>query len=138
LDALNARREDLLRSDAHERAAMVRTHGRTELPSDARADRQDSRRQEPEQACIGDAEERGYLPDVTSRQPDAMAGPRRLERQFGPGVARAHNEDVARRELRWVPVLPRMNLRDPGIEICGPARYQRSLVRPRRDDHLFR
>ena len=73
------------------------------------------------------------MPDVPPGQPDPAAAARRVERDLGPRVAAADDQDVAVLELLRVAIGGGMQLDDGGVESGGVVGHPRALPASDRD-----
>ena len=79
-----------------------------------------------------------HAPALAGRQDDLAAGFMQLLGKLHAGLARAHDQHPARGQLAGVPVVMRMDLRDPRREAGRGRRDARHVERTGRGHHRVR
>src|SRR5918996_5513437 len=135
-NSLNAETIEVVRLDADQRRGL-RSEIRTDLPSHRRSLREHSVAEETDDAEGGARRERsmteGDLRRWLARHPRRM-GTSDLQTNLRSGVTEADDEDPTFDELLRTPVVARVQLHDPRIELEGEVRNLRCAERSRCDD----
>jgi hypothetical protein len=122
-----------------DRVTVIPGH-RAHLAADRRVDRQDMVGREPDQRIHHPPEEpvqvHGDMTGVGAHQRRSVpAGD--VEGDLRAGVGRPDHEDRPVLELRWAPVLARVELEDRGTQLPGELRDARFVEGATGDDHLI-